>query len=228
MIQYFDTTKFYFDTNVPSNGNNYFRWEFQEDYKWHTPFYKSEIDNSLKNCYPRNNSNNVFVLDASQKFDNKITHLEASFVSEYEIKLNYEYLLSISLYTVNFNNYQFWNTIKQTNSGNDGLYGVIPTTIQENIYTCDPYSHVIGSFKTSVLSKKIKSSLEIILNWNLKIFMLYVRKIHTRMETSYPNTSIYHVIFYYVDSNTIVFVVRPNLCYDYNVKYFPNNPSFCP
>ncbi len=224
----FKAVKFYLDATAPTAENNYLRWEYKENYEWHTPFYEPKTDNPSKICYPTRNSDNIFVLDATKQYDKIIQHLETGIVSEFEVKLNYQYLLQLSLYTISFQNYQFWKTVKQTNDENSGLYGVIPTNAYGNICTFDSKTLVIGYFEASSVSKKHQFFSKDDFDLEFEEFPSECNEIHIRMEDGYPDKTKYHVISYTIDDNAVIFIVRPNFCYDCNVKYSPNKPSFWP
>ena len=223
-----NAVKILMDAKSPNNQGNYLRWEYQESWEWRNPFYEPKTDNPSTKCYPYIISDNVFIFDGSRQDIKQFNHLTTSKVTENEVRLNYEYFIHLSLYSVTFNCYNFWKNIEESVQKNGGLYNIIPANSKGNICACDSDLPVLGYFEaSSVDSQNTSFSIQ---DFSMKFasFPSDCNELRMALSRGYPDKSKYHIIDEYWEDRIHIFIVRQNYCYDCNVKYSPNKPSFWP
>ncbi len=220
--------KILFDAHDPTNKSSYLRWEYQESWEWRNPYFKPKSNNPSKICFPYQLSNDVHIFDGSVQDIKNFHRLNSAIINEDEVKLNYEYFINLSMYSVSFENYQFWRKIKESIQQNGGLYSVIPANTRGNICACDTKNPVLGFFEaSSVNSMNASFSTQ---NFQMEFidFPQDCNEIEMRFKDGRPDESKFHILRDYFEAETHVFIVRQNYCYDCNVKYSPNKPSFWP
>jgi hypothetical protein len=223
-----NAAKIFIDAQDPTNQSNYLRWEYQENWEWRNPYFEPKTTNPSKICYPFMHSNNVFVFDGSGQSIKEFTHLPTSSITENEVKLNYEYFISLSLYSVNFESYVFWKNIKETIQANGGLYNVIPANAKGNVCACDSKNKVLGYFEASSVNTMNTSFSTQDFQMEFIDFPQDCEDIVMKFKDGRPDESKFHIIRDYFEGEKHIFIVRQNYCYDCNVKYSPNKPSFWP
>lgn len=222
--------KLYFDAKSDLENANYLKWEYKESYEWRSPENlntKKFTENPAKICYPVVKYNNINLFDASNTKPKKATQLSTTFITLDEVKLQYQYLIDINLYSVTSENYHFWNQIKATNASNGDIYDTTPANIGGNIVSCNDCK-AIGYFEASAVNtyQKIFSADD----FSLK-FSDYPEECKTfemRMEDDVPDPNVFHILSSKVDNRAIIYTVRRIECYECNKIYSPNKPSFWP
>lgn len=220
---------FYIDAKSPSNQSSYLRWSYQESWEWHSPFDEPKTPNQARICFPYDSSNNISVFDGSNLDNKEFKHLSTNFISLNEVKLNYNYFLNVSLYSISYDNYQFWKNIKQNIQANGGTYDILPSNTKGNICACENDADVIGYFEASAVNTKGKTFSIDNFQQEFNEFPVDCEDITLKLrEEHYPDSHKFHTIKFYTEENIWVFIVRRNYCYDCNVKYSPTKPSFWP
>lgn len=223
--------KFYFDAKGVDENANYMRWEYKESYEWRSPEILNNeqiTENPSKICYPVRIFPQVNTYDASNLNPKIISRLETSVILNNEVKLQYNYLIDITLHSISQHSFAFWEQIRATNQANGVLYDILPANIDGNINNCPDDCQAIGYFEVSSVSRKQRFFNEE--NFSLK-FANYPEECETfemRMEDDSPNPTKFHVLSSRRDGRATIYVVRRNECYECNVIYPPNKPSFWP
>jgi hypothetical protein len=220
--------EYYLDAIEPTNNSSYMRWEYKESWEWRSPYRLPKTTNPSSICYPNANSNNVYIFDGSKLSIKKFNHLSSTFITNEEVKLNYQYFLKVSMYSVTKDCYKFWEQIKQSIEENGSLYNVTPSNATGNILPCNSNSPVLGYFEaSSVDHKHITNSIS---DFSMKFpsFPPDCEDIIIRRKEGRPDENIFHIVNSWMEGEAIVFQVRFNYCYDCNVKYSSNKPSFWP
>lgn len=212
----------------PTNQSNYLRWEYNESWEWRNPYYEPKTSNPSKICYPYGRSKNVLIFDGSRQDKKEFFGLTTSTITVEEIKLNYEYFIELSMYSVSLESYEFWKNIQASSQVNGGLYNSIPANSKGNICACDSYNPVLGYFEASSVNVKTASFSKADFTLKFQDFPPECEDIVMIYKDGRPDESIFHIVRNYWEGEAHVFIVRQNYCYDCNFKYSPNKPSFWP
>jgi len=226
--EYLKGMGFYLDTKSPSDKGNYMRWEYKESWEWHAPHFIPKTNNPAQICYPYNIPTKISVFDGSKQNKKEFKHLSTSFINENEVKLNYNYFLNVSLYSISFRNYQFWKTIQKSIQDNGGIYDVIPSNAKGNIYPCEDGDLVIGYFEASAVSTKNQTFTIDNFEMEFSDYPEECEEIVFRLDSGSPDEKQFHIIRDYRDGDVHVYIVKHNYCFDCNVIYSPTKPSFWP
>ncbi len=147
--KYLKGAGFYLDAKSSASTNNYLRWTYQESWEWHSPFSAPKTDNPSRICFPYKTSNNISLFDGGQLDSKEFKRLFAKFISQDEVKLNYNYFINVSLYSISLENFQFWNSVQQSTQNNGQVYDIVPSNSEGNICACEDEEYVIGYFEAS-------------------------------------------------------------------------------
>ncbi len=85
--------------------------------------------------------------------DYHLSDVPLNFVTQYGYQLTKRYSLKVNQHTITPSAYKFWNDVKKTTTGNDGLYAAQPYTLVGNIRcTSDNRRKIIGIFEVAGVS----------------------------------------------------------------------------
>jgi len=220
----------YFDTKNNEKTGAYLRWEYRESYEWHSPFKVEDkvTENPQTVCFPVNDFPLINIYDASGFANKEVNHLLTSKILKHEVKLEHNYLLDMRLYSVSRENYIFWKNMKAIHQSNGNLYDILPANIKGNISACENNCEVLGYFEaSSVRTKKgIFSKDEYSVD-----FSDFPQECETFImvpEDSRPDPMKYHIVRVIPRQNITAYEVRLRHCYECNLKYPINKPSFWP
>lgn len=226
--KYINGAKFYIDAVSSSNESHYMRWSYQESWEWHSPYFIPKTKHPAQVCYPYRSSDNILIFNGS-KFNNKeFKYLYTNFINVDDVKLNHNYFLDISLYSINVRNYKFWKNIQEVNQDIGGIYDLIPSNAEGNICACENDGTIIGYFEASSVSTMNQIFTESDFEQDFSEYPNECEDIIIKTMFGPPDSLRYHIIESYIEEMMTVYIVKLNHCYDCNVKYSPLKPSFWP
>ncbi|MDQ1772625.1 DUF4249 family protein [Labilibaculum sp. A4] len=226
-----NAVKIYFDAKANSTDANYIRWEYRESYEWRSPEnLNSEkfTENPSKICYPVTTFPVVNIYDASNLSSKFISQQSTSTIYTDEVKLLYNYLIDITLFSVSETNYEFWKKIKSVNFSEGALYDITPANIEGNISGCDEKCKAIGYFEVSSVNRTQNFFSKNDFTLEFANYPKECQPFEMRMEDSAPDPAKFHILSSYTEGRATIYVVRRNECYECNVVHPSNKPSFWP
>jgi hypothetical protein len=145
----------YFDTHDPSNSCKFFRWDFQETWEFHLPYLFETIVNTT--CWKSAPSKKIYIENTSSLTEDIVNKFPLNFITSETDRLTRKYSLLVRQFSLNEDEYNYWDKLKRITEEVGGLYDVIPMSIESNIYCTDsPVEKVLGYFSvSSVASKRI-------------------------------------------------------------------------
>jgi len=145
-----DGCQIYLDTHDPANNCNYYRWEYTEIWEFRLPW---NIIN--QNCWIYENSSMINIKDISNLEESVINQYPLKFISNTTDRLKHKYCILVDQYSLNFDEYQYWEKVRFLTEDVGGLYDITPQAVPGNI-TCveDPDEEVLGYFSVSSKSSK--------------------------------------------------------------------------
>jgi hypothetical protein len=184
-------------TGDPQNNTNYYRWEYDETWEYHSAF-ESFLDYvngqavfrtpnyQIYACYKYSNSTDINVASSSNLSQDLVNKQPIAIVPYGSEKISVEYSLLVKQYALTKDAFLFWQNLK-TNSQNLGsLFDLQPYTQLGNIHCVNnPVIPVIGYVSFCTLQQ-------------------------TRIFISQENVSPWGYISYYGDS-TCILLSNPNL-----------------
>jgi hypothetical protein len=140
----------YLDTYDPANNCKFYRWKFNETWEFHLPY---NVTNRV--CWISDNSDGIFIKNASVLADDRIIRYPIKTITDPIDRLSVKYSMLISQYSLNEDEYLYWERLKNMSEQVGGLYDQIPAAIPNNIYCNeDPNKKVLGYFSVSAVSSK--------------------------------------------------------------------------
>jgi hypothetical protein len=140
----------YLDTHDPANNCKFFRWEYSETWEFHLPF---NVPNRV--CWLSGNSDGIFIKNTSILEEARVTGYPIYSIKDPIDRLSVKYSLLVNQFSLNEDEYLYWERLKNTIDQVGGLYDQVPATIPNNVYCNeDPNRKVLGYFSVSAMSSK--------------------------------------------------------------------------
>ena len=214
----------YLDTHDPKNECKFFRWEYSETWQFRLPY---SVPNRV--CWLSNNSDVVNIKNTSVISEDRVTKYPLTLVSNVTDRLRERYSLLVNQYSLNEDEYLYWEKLQNISEQVGGLYDIVPSAIPSNIYCLeDPTQKVLGYFSVSACSSKrifIKDHFA-------GVFTPYSDKtcisdtIFGNGPIAYLNTFVWVIIDHPLPPPTYRVLTRTKGCYDCTVRGTNIQPDF--
>jgi hypothetical protein len=140
----------YVNTHDPLNQCKFYRWEFDETWEFILPY---AVPNKI--CWVSDNSDVINIKSTSVLAEDKITRFPLNFISNENDKLRVKYSILVKQYSLNEDEYLYWEKLQNISQQVGGLYDIIPSSISSNVYSPDdPTEKVLGYFSVSASTTK--------------------------------------------------------------------------
>jgi hypothetical protein len=135
----------YLNTHDESGNCKYYRWDYTETWEFRLPYM---VTNHI--CWITNNSNVIKIKNTSVLSENIIRKYPLNFISGETDRLSQKYSLLVNQYSLNEDEFTYWEKLQNVSQDVGGLYDVIPSSISGNIFCVeDPAERVLGYFSVS-------------------------------------------------------------------------------
>ncbi|MEI6050219.1 MAG: DUF4249 domain-containing protein [Bacteroidota bacterium] len=149
-IKGIEECQIYLDTHDPENNSRLYRWDYSETWVLRLPF---DIPNQT--CWISNNSKNIYIASTEAISDNRITRHPITYISNVTDRLKTKYSILVNQYSLNEDEYNYWEKLQKLTEQVGGLYDIIPASIPSNIMCIEnPDEKVLGYFSVSATSSK--------------------------------------------------------------------------
>jgi hypothetical protein len=156
-------------------NNNYYRWTFDETWKFKIPDPKKfdyvknpgnpdlpffiPLQDVKEVCWNHGQSDEILIKSIADGQNEKIAKQQISFIAaEKSDRLLLQYSILVTQYSLSRNEYDFWNNLKQVNETGSDIFARQPYTVLSNIHnTKKPDERVLGFFQVSAISQKRKN-----------------------------------------------------------------------
>ena len=154
----------YLDTHDPADICNFYRWKYSETWEFHLPFNVTD-----KVCWITENSNKIFIKNASILEQGRVIRYPINSITNPVDRLSAKYSILVKQYSLNEDEYLYWERLKNTLDQVGGLYDLIPALIPNNIYCIEnPNEKILGYFSVSAMSSKRVFIKDNFAGWNAK------------------------------------------------------------
>jgi hypothetical protein len=138
------------DTHDPESKCKYYRWDFSE-----TWLFRLLFDVPNQTCWINEKSQSIN-LKSTVAFDKAtIKGYPINYISNVTDRLKTKYSILVNQYSLNADEYSYWEKIQNIIFQVGGLYDIIPASVQSNIYCVEyPTEKVLGYFSVSAKSSK--------------------------------------------------------------------------
>jgi hypothetical protein len=140
----------YLNTHDPTNHCKFYRWEFTETWEFILPY---TVPNKI--CWISDNSDMINIKNTSIIAEDKIEQYPLNFISNLTDRLRVKYSILVNQYSLNEDEYLYWEKLQNLSEQVGGLYDMIPSAVPSNVYCLDdPNEKVLGYFSVSARSSK--------------------------------------------------------------------------
>lgn len=154
-IQKNDGVTIYVNTHDPTNKAQFFRWEYQETWEFHSAYFATYqfinrqlipyAPNTENTCWKGDNSTRLILGSTTQLASDVVYELPLVTIPKPDQQLSVKYSILVKQYAITQQAFNWWS-IMQNNTENIGsIFGVQPSTDQGNIHSLtDTSEQVIG------------------------------------------------------------------------------------
>lgn len=140
----------WFDSHDPSDECRFYRWDYTETWMFQLPYVV--LNNT---CWISENSSNINIKNVSILSENRIIAYPLNYVTPESDRLSKKYSLLLNQYSLNEDEFNYWEKLKKVTEEVGSLYDVTPSFIPGNVTCLEDHSQtVLGYF--SVSAKKTK------------------------------------------------------------------------
>lgn len=145
-----DGCQIYLDTHDPENKCRFFRWDYAETWVLRLLF---PVPNMK--CWISDSSENILIKSTTAIAESRISGYPISFISNVTDRLKTKYSIEVNQYSLDEDEYIFWERLQNLTEQVGGLYDIIPASIPSNIWCVEkPDEKVLGYFSVSAKSSK--------------------------------------------------------------------------
>ncbi len=163
--------QFYVDSHDPQNNTRYYRWDFEETWKYlsynqsilklgadslptfRLPFINSSDD--VYDCYKNGQSQQVLLGSSAKLSQDVIAKQPIEFVIPESGKLSHGYSILLRQYALTSDAFTYWQILKKNTEQLGSIFDAQPSSLQGNIHcTTNPTEPVIGYVSTSSVKTK--------------------------------------------------------------------------
>ncbi len=158
-----DACQIYLNTYDPSDNCKYFRWDYSETWELRLLF---DVPNQT--CWISDKSHAINIKSTVAFNEARINRLPVNYITNATDRLKTKYSIVVNQYSLNEDEFNYWEKIQDVAIQVGGLYDIIPSSIPGNIHCIEnPEKVVLGYFSVSAKSSKrifIKDNFEGIIN----------------------------------------------------------------
>lgn len=164
----YEGIRLYVDSHDDQGECKYYRWSFEEDWKFKVPYpalaeYYGEDNWAYKlveymYCWKESISNSIIIHSTNGYSENRILKKPITFIApELTDKISVIYSILLKQYSLSKAEYDFWSGLQDINSGSLDIFEKQPYKIANNLYSINnPEEPVLGYFQVSGVTTKRK------------------------------------------------------------------------
>ena len=119
----------YLNTEDPLGKCKFYRWDYTETWKFRLPY---SVPNNT--CWITNNSDDINIKSTSVLTEDRISRFPVKFISNETDRLNVRYTILVNQYSLNEDEYIYWEKLQNISEEVGGLYDITPSSIPGNIF----------------------------------------------------------------------------------------------
>jgi len=153
------------------DNNKYYRWDFEETWKFKVPTPKKSdyidedtfvpVDMVNEYCWKKRKSDEVTIHSAYSEQAERIEKQPVFFIAtDKSDRLLMQYSILVRQYSISKKEYDFWDNLKRVNESGNDIFAIQPFPVISNIHNLDnPNEQVLGYFQVSAVKQKRKNIL---------------------------------------------------------------------
>jgi len=141
----------FLDTHDPSGTARFFRWNFTETWIFRLPY---DVPNRI--CWRSVPSDRILLANTNYLSASEINRFPVIRIpTETDDRLSDKYSIMVNQYSLNEEEYRYWEKIQKMSEQSGGLYDITPMTVEGNMRRLeDPEKKVLGYFSVSSVSSR--------------------------------------------------------------------------
>ena len=196
--------RIYLDSKGGS-GNKYYRWDFEETWKFKVPNPKKydyvnetiivPVPDIKEYCYKMSKSNDILIYSAFEGFTDQVKGQPVFFIDPKKSdRLLLEYSILVKQYSISSKEYEFWYNMKQINEKGGDIFALQPFPVVSNIHNVsNSAERVLGFFQVSAMKeKRIFIPFSAVVGMNLPNYRYPCKRIEMAPK-DYPRPSPYAI-----------------------------------
>jgi hypothetical protein len=145
-----DACQIYLDAHDPENNCSFYRWDFSETWVLRLLF---PVENMT--CWISEKSHDINIKSTAAFNEARITRYPINYVTNMTDRLESKYSILVNQYSLNEDEYIYWEKMQNIAIQVGGLYDIIPASVPSNILCIEkPDEKVLGYFSVSAKSSK--------------------------------------------------------------------------
>lgn len=148
------------------SGSNFYRWEFEEDWRYSSrfPTYFKFANNQISPRYPEENisfcynhatSSDILISSTESFVENRLDKHIVQHIPNLSEKIMYRYTILLKQYSISKASYVYWSILKKNSESVGDIFGSMPSELKGNIVNVSNASEpVIGMIEAGKVSQK--------------------------------------------------------------------------
>ncbi len=138
------------DALDPTGECRFYRWDYTETWEYRIPYAVTK-----RVCYITERSDRILIKNTTPYSQAKVTRYPVTYITHETDRLKERYSILLRQYSLNEQEYNFWERVSDVSQNVGNLYDVTPSVIRGNIRSCtDQEEIVLGYFSVSAVSEK--------------------------------------------------------------------------
>src|SRR6185312_10746029 len=156
----------YANTHDATNATKYYRWDFTEDWQFHSKYVSGYYSNGSKllartpaqqvyNCFGNDNSGNVIIASTTKLTNDIIYQAPLTLIPANSEKIETKYTILVKQYALTSDAYSFWDNLQKNTEKLGSIFDVLPSQTPTNFHCLtNPNELVIGYLSVGNASNK--------------------------------------------------------------------------
>ncbi len=161
-----DKVTIHASTHDPGNSTRYYRWDFNETWEFHSPFYSGleyvnfrliERRNSdeIYYCWKTRPSSQILVTNTLALGQDRVHKFPITRIVNGEVKLTVKYSIEVFQYALTKEAYEYWQILKKNTESVGSIFDPQPSLNVSNIHNIDdPDEIVIGYLSAGLVRRQ--------------------------------------------------------------------------
>ncbi len=143
-----DGCQIYLDTYDPSDNCKFYRWDYSEVWEFRLPYFVAN-----RTCWISESSDIINIKSTAAFDEARIIQQPVTFITNITDRLKRKYSILVNQYSLNEDEFIYWEKIQNLTDNAGGLYDIIPSSIPSNMMSVEnPSEKVLGYFSVSAKS----------------------------------------------------------------------------
>jgi len=157
----------YVSTVNRNDNSRYYRWEFEETWKFTARFvsvlifdgsqvrFRNQPEENISVCFKQEKSSDILIGTTDNLSDNILSRQKIQFIPNLSDKLMIRYSILVKQFSISKEAYLFWSILKKNSESVGDIFGSMPSELKGNVSnTTNPNEPVIAMIEASLPTQK--------------------------------------------------------------------------